>query len=138
MCPEQMIHFHMWRRNSHCFKCTPAAAVIQLGADVRPPKALPIIKILTVSVLPQLQVLFTVNLILMVPLCCYGGGFAFYLRTKVSTMKTNVCFLSFPRERDEDTITYRKSEHTYKNECDLFIGFARKTKGDKFNLPVSL
>lgn len=77
MCPEQMIHFNMWRRYSHCLKCTQAAAVIRLWADVRPPKALLIIKILTVSVLPQLQVLFTVNLILMVPWCCYWGALCF-------------------------------------------------------------
>lgn len=30
MCPEQMIHFNMWRRNSHCFKGTQAAGVIRL------------------------------------------------------------------------------------------------------------
>lgn len=47
-------------------------------------------------------------------------------------MKTDVCFLSFPRERNEGTVTYRESEHAYKNEWDLFIGFAQKTKRRKF------
>lgn len=41
-----------WGRNSHCLQCTPAAAVAQLWADVRPPEALLIIKILTVSFYP--------------------------------------------------------------------------------------
>lgn len=73
------IRFNIYRRNSHCCKCTQAAAVIWLWADVRPPKASLIIKILTVSVLPQLQVLFTVNLILMVPLCSYWIEVCFLL-----------------------------------------------------------
>lgn len=79
---QHTIHFNIYRRNSHCFKCTQAAAVIWLWADVRTPKASLIIKILTVSVLPQLQVLFTVNLILMVPLCSYWIAVCFlpYMR----------------------------------------------------------
>lgn len=76
---QHTIHFNIYRRNSCCFKCTQAAAVIWLWADVRPPKASLIIKILTVSVLPQLQVLFTVNLILMVPLCSYWIEVCFLL-----------------------------------------------------------
>lgn len=73
----------------------------------------------------------------MVFLCCYGGGFVFYFRIKVFIMKINVCFFLFFRERDEDIIIYRKFEYIYKNECDFFIGFVRKIKGDKFNLFVS-
>ena len=61
-----------WRQNSRCFKSTPATAAAWLWADVRPPKAWLIIKILTVR-FAQLQVLPTVNSILMVPLCCDWG-----------------------------------------------------------------
>lgn len=62
------------------------------------------------SVLPQLQVLFTVSLILMVPLCCYWERFALYLPPEVSTMKTNVCLASPPWERGEDARAYGECE----------------------------
>lgn len=54
MCQDHMTHCKMQGRSPHCLKCVQAAAVIWVGADVRPPRALQIIKILTVSVLPQL------------------------------------------------------------------------------------
>lgn len=87
------IHFNIYRRNSCCFKCTQAAAVIWLRADVRPPKASLTIKILTVSVLPQLQVLFTVNLILMVPLCSYWIEVCFllYMRKCLQWRQMVIC-----------------------------------------------
>lgn len=49
-------------------------------------------------------------------------------------MKTGVCFFSFPRERYEDAVIQGKSERARKNECDLSIGLAQKTKGDQFRL----
>lgn len=75
-------HFNIYRINTHCFTCTQASAVIWLWADVRPLKSYLIIKILTVSVWTQLQVLFTVNVILMVPLWRYCMSFVHSLLAK--------------------------------------------------------